>query len=163
MNNPTIKLDLDSIIKCWFGLLTKSTCSLFFGVRVASASTSTELTKVKDLSAHNNIKHHIRIKQMQYPCNYFMLQQARKNGSKWSFCITTNNITTLKNHINRVKIKYPSHHRAASEGTEELYTAVAVFSQTSTQVFASRVWIKAVESEFLFGSDWKKNRTRFPR
>ena len=32
-----------------------------------------------------------------------MLQQARKNASKWSFCIKTNNITTLKNHINRVQ------------------------------------------------------------
>ena len=31
-NNPTVKLDLDSIIKCWFGLWSKSTCSLFLSV-----------------------------------------------------------------------------------------------------------------------------------
>ena len=30
MNNPTVKLYLDSIIKCEFGLWTKSTCSSFF-------------------------------------------------------------------------------------------------------------------------------------
>ena len=32
MNNPIVKLDLDSIIQCWFGLWTKSTCSLFLSV-----------------------------------------------------------------------------------------------------------------------------------
>ena len=30
MNNPIVKLGLDSISKCWFGLWTKSTCSFFF-------------------------------------------------------------------------------------------------------------------------------------
>ena len=32
MNNPIVKLDLDSITECWFGLWTKSTCSLFLSV-----------------------------------------------------------------------------------------------------------------------------------
>ena len=32
MNDPVVKLDLDSIIQCWFGLWTKSTCSLFLSV-----------------------------------------------------------------------------------------------------------------------------------
>ena len=35
MNNPIVKLDLDSIIQCWFGLWTKSTCSLILFLSVA--------------------------------------------------------------------------------------------------------------------------------
>ena len=50
--------------------------------------------------------------------------------------MTTNNITTLKNHINRIQMKYPSHHLAASASTEEL-TVVALFSGTSTDVLFS--------------------------
>ena len=54
MNNPTVKLYLDSIIKCWFGLWTKSTCSLFI---ITKTNRPKLLRKSGFVNKHGTDKH----------------------------------------------------------------------------------------------------------